>query len=209
MFLKAAGFKKLINNAYKGSGLHLINDGIGLYVAGGHWIAWFKEGAVPKKALGAIIELTGEIPKPGEAFNATKEGNQIEMKEINPAILEVLRNAWETELYLTDTGILIDWKFSVTRLLQLHNQEIHLVQESIFEMISGKDLENGEDYPDGPFYGKYKGIYWRNDQAVFMVCECATRENDYLIGHLERVPIKDGKVVLEDQIRENSEKENG
>ena len=37
-----------------------------------------KREFIPKKTLGDIIALTGELPEKGERFRATKEGNQME-----------------------------------------------------------------------------------------------------------------------------------
>ena len=39
-----------------------------------------QQGFIPKKTLGDIITLIGELPRPGERFKATKEGNQIEIE---------------------------------------------------------------------------------------------------------------------------------
>lgn len=79
MFITSSGFKKMINEAYKGAGLHIGNDGEGYYISGGYWVLWIKNGMIPKKELGYIIELTGELPEKGEAFKANKTGNQYEI----------------------------------------------------------------------------------------------------------------------------------
>ena len=76
MFITSQGFKKLINEAYKGYGLRIGNDGEGYYISGGYWVIWIMHGWIPKKELASIIELTGEMPEPGQGFKATKEGNQ-------------------------------------------------------------------------------------------------------------------------------------
>lgn len=50
MFLKSSGFKKLINEAYKGVGLRIGNDGEGYYLSGGYWVIWVRKGHIPKKS---------------------------------------------------------------------------------------------------------------------------------------------------------------
>lgn len=49
MFITSQGFKKLINEAYKGVGLRIGNDGEGYYISGGYWIIWVMHGWIPKK----------------------------------------------------------------------------------------------------------------------------------------------------------------
>lgn len=52
MFITSAGFKRLINEAYKGAGLKIGNDGAGYYLAGGYWAMWIEKGCIPKKRTG-------------------------------------------------------------------------------------------------------------------------------------------------------------
>ena len=81
MFIKSAGFKKLIKEAYNHNGLRIGNDGKGIYICGGYWAIWVRKGHIPKKELAAIIELTGEMPDEGAGFKSGKGGNQYEMPE--------------------------------------------------------------------------------------------------------------------------------
>lgn len=78
MFITSQGFKKLINEAYKKGCLHIANDGEGITISGEYWEIWIMHGWIPKKELAAIIELTGAMPAKGEAFEASKDGNQYE-----------------------------------------------------------------------------------------------------------------------------------
>ncbi len=50
MFITSQGFKKLINEAYKGVGLRIGNDGEGYYISGGYWVIWIMHGWIPKKS---------------------------------------------------------------------------------------------------------------------------------------------------------------
>lgn len=52
MFITSQGFKKLINEAYKGIGLSIGNDGEGYYISGGYWVIWVMHGWIPKKRIG-------------------------------------------------------------------------------------------------------------------------------------------------------------
>lgn len=77
MFIKSAGFKRLINEAYNNNGLRIGDDGNGIYICGGYWTIWVRKGYIPKKELAAIIELTGEMPEEGKGFMSTKGGESI------------------------------------------------------------------------------------------------------------------------------------
>ena len=52
MFITSQGFKKLINEAYKGGRLRIGNDGKGYYISGAYWVIWIKNGMIPKKRIG-------------------------------------------------------------------------------------------------------------------------------------------------------------
>lgn len=52
MFITSQGFKKLINEAYKGVGLRIGNDGEGYCISGGYWAIWVMHGWIPKKRIG-------------------------------------------------------------------------------------------------------------------------------------------------------------
>lgn len=65
MFVRLRDFKRLIKEAYTGAGLYVARRGNQLLFGGSYWaIATIKE-SLDKKALAAVIELTGEMPEDG------------------------------------------------------------------------------------------------------------------------------------------------
>lgn len=75
MFVRLRDFKRLIKEAYTGAGLYVARRGNQLLFGGSYWaIATTKE-TLDKKALAAVIELTGEIPEDGGGFQGD-EGSQ-------------------------------------------------------------------------------------------------------------------------------------
>ena len=84
MFLSTSVLNNLMKKAYKtGLVVARTQDAQGndwLYLAGSYWEVSVNKDFIPKKTLGDIITLIGELPKPGERFKATKEGNQIEIE---------------------------------------------------------------------------------------------------------------------------------
>lgn len=75
MFVRLRDFKRLIKEAYTGAGLYVARRGNRLLFGGSYWaIATIKE-SLDKKALAAVIELTGEMPEDGGGFQSD-EGSQ-------------------------------------------------------------------------------------------------------------------------------------
>lgn len=85
----------------------------------------------PKKELASIIELTGEMPEPGEGFKATKDGNQYELpwREAYAA----MTHAMECEEYMEVTPMTLKYKNGQqARILQNPvNKTIVLIDVSI------------------------------------------------------------------------------
>lgn len=83
MFLSTSVLNNLMKKAYK-TGLVVARtqdaqENDWLYLAGSYWEVSVNKDFIPK-TLGDIITLIGELPRPGERFKATKEGNQIEIE---------------------------------------------------------------------------------------------------------------------------------
>ena len=192
MFITSQGFKKLINEAYKGYGLRIGNDGEGYYISGGYWVIWIMHGWIPKKELASIIELTGEMPEPGEGFKATKAGNQYELpwREAYAA----MTHAMECEEYMEVTPMTLKYKNGQqARILQNPvNKTIVLIGERFIDIIDNTVVEydKGEFQAEGPMIsGKMQGIFWRNDTMALHVYPRTDDENKELIRHIEAFDI--------------------
>ena len=192
MFITSQGFKKLINKAYKGAGLNVGNDGEGYYISGGYWVIWIMHGWIPKKELASIIELTGEMPEPGEGFKATKAGNQYELPWHEA--YAAMTHAMECEEYMEVTPMTLKYKNGQqARILQNPvNKTIVLIGERFIDIIDNTVVEydKGEFQAEGPMIsGKMQGIFWRNDTMALHVCPRTDDENKRLIGYLEEFDI--------------------
>ena len=192
MFITSQGFKKLINEAYKGAGLNVGNDGEGYYISGGYWVIWVMHGWIPKKELASIIELTGEMPEPGEGFKATKAGNQYELpwREAYAA----MTHAMECEEYMEVTPMTLKYKNGQqARILQNPvNKTIVLIGERFIDIIDNTVVEydKGEFQAEGPMIsGKMQSIFWRNDTMALHVYPRTDDENKELIRHIEAFDI--------------------
>lgn len=126
MFLSTSVLNNLMKKAYKtGLVVARTQDAQGndwLYLAGSYWEVSVNKDFIPKKTLGDIITLIGELPRPGERFKATKEGNQI--YPVNNVFVSIINNAMVEEdkgeytvtepLFNPFRGIL--WKNNVCKL---------------------------------------------------------------------------------------------
>lgn len=192
MFITSQGFKKLINEAYKGIGLSIGNDGEGYYISGGYWVIWVMHGWIPKKELASIIELTGEMPGPGEGFKATKAGNQYELPWHEA--YAAMTHAMECEEYMDVTTLTLKYKNGQqSRILQNPvNKTIVLMGERFIDIIDNTVVEydKGEFQAEGPMIsGKMQGVFWRNDTMALHVYPRTDDENKRLIGYLEAFDI--------------------
>ena len=95
MFVRLRDFKRLIKEAYTGAGLYVARRGNQLLFGGSYWaIATIKE-SLDKKALAAVIELTGEMPEDGGAFKVDVLGEGF-IQAIDPASMNT-EYEWEIE----------------------------------------------------------------------------------------------------------------
>ena len=192
MFITSKGFKKLINEAYKGFGLRIGNDGEGYYISGGYWVIWVMHGWIPKKELASIIELTGEMPEPGQGFKATKEGNQYEL-QWNEAYA-AMKNAMECEECMDVTPLTLKYNNGQqARILKnMSDGKIVLVNERFVDIVNNTVVEydKGEFQAEGPMLSRrMRGVFWRNDTMALHVCTRTDDENKRLIEYLETFDI--------------------
>ena len=190
MFISAAGFKKLVKEAYRNGSLRLGNNGYGILIAGSYWAMCVDEAELPKKAKAAIIELTGIIPEAGEMYHCTKEGNQMEMGGTIPDVLYMSRNAIEAEEEMEDTKVIL-CEYSKNRILQnTKTGKIVKIQDECFRMIDKKLIKENESFPVGPNRGENGGIYWHNNCMAFLLMPVSTGDN-MLEKSLERININE------------------
>lgn len=158
MFVKPAVLKKLMKQQYKTSGLVVANNGPTIYIGGDWWGIETVREFIPNQIKAAIIELTGEFPEEGEIFNATKDGNQMQMDINNMVTVE------SNLKKLKVTRLLINYEKQMRMLQDEKSNEIALLDETFVAMIDNKEInaEEGESLAKGPFI-KNKAVYWKNN----------------------------------------------
>lgn len=202
VFLKMSGFKELIKNAWKGGGLVVGNDGEGIYLYGRYWTIYLERTMIPKKAKAAIMELTGELPEPGQVFKSWQnQENQYELKE-----------SYLSESYCPDVYTMKTWYKTTGVVFKEFGQHDRVLQDKksltcilipahIYDMIDRSSMEKGEYDPEGPA-GKYDGtsernmIYWQNDACTLGVATCvvtADSKQKFLLDHMKHYDYTKGE----------------
>lgn len=171
MFITLSGFKGLIKEAYKGAGLYIERHGDNIIFGGSYWVIEADRHAISKKALAAVIELTGELPREGEAYRATKEGNQYEIREVYGEMLGVTQTEEENESNLIITSLIIKRKPTdkAKRILQREDRRTEALDEKFIRMVSAEEIDN--DYECevlGPMVNKRfpRQVYWRSEATT-------------------------------------------
>lgn len=181
MFFKQTVLKRMLKAAYKGAGLtvgHVSGSEAGgepegYYISSGWWIIWFLAETMPKEAKGAVIELCGDLPGPGEVFKAIKDmGNQYEIEQKEVYNLPVRFK--KCDCYFNVTNLLWQQDDKVIRFIQEEGSTRHItaISEIFINLIdrTAIDYEHGEYEPIGPVapYPTSSFLYWGNNQCYLM-----------------------------------------
>lgn len=189
MFLKPATLNGLMKQAYK-SGLTVARTADDwLYIAGNYWEVSVKREFVPKRTMGDIIALAGELPLPGERFQATKYGNQIETE----MRLEVYDEPFREEFTLTNTNVLLVGNGGVVqRLLQDESTGHIYVVNNVFMAIVDNALiekDRGEYEVTEPLFCPGEGILWKNNVCKLKAQFRRDDKNKKVLENLKGVDI--------------------
>lgn len=189
MFLRQSIFNSLMKQAYK-SGLAVARtEDDWIYIAGSYWEASIKKEFIPKKTMGDIITLIGELPAPGERFIATKQGNQMEMEL--PIQVEDEPFRGNDTLTITDV-ILIGTGGTLQRLLQDQNTgNIYVVNNAFIAIVDNTviDGDRGEYSVTEPFFHPTYGILWENNVCKIRAHFRADDRNNKILDNLKGVDI--------------------
>lgn len=179
MFVRSQIFKKLVKEAYSKGGLDVFNAGEELIVGGAYWRIQVIKDKIPKRELAAIIEFAGKLPEKGQAFTATKEGNQ-------GKIIEEIPEADGMWMGISRISMITSRGENV-RLLQSTDRKIYMVYEHILSLIdrSQVDWQDGESEVEGPFLVPDKTIIWRNNVMRLKVFCREDEASKELIEYME------------------------
>ena len=197
MFVRLRDFKRLIKEAYTGAGLYVARRGSQLLFGGSYWaIATMKE-SLDKKALAAVIKLTGEMPEDGEAFKATKEANQYEIGEAHWDLIDVTDQYEDEEEELTVTRLVLNkYPYGQSmRILQSEDRRIDVLGEEFIQAIDPESMNTEYEWEiEGPFINRHfpKQVYWKSKattMTAFLFNRDDMKEKD-LLDYLQNTKIE-------------------
>lgn len=170
MFLEITKLKKLMKEAYKGSGLLVGIDDGKLTVCGGLWGFSMEQIYVPNKLKGALAELIGDFPESGEAYRYTREEAKAEDDFFSKFdFIDQWRKAKEAA---TITPVTVERYENKYTLIQLDSSyRIVPVKSVLTDLISTKDMDyEHENDPGKPCTVSGSMFYWHNEIMVFVAC---------------------------------------
>lgn len=166
MFLKTAELKKEMTAALKSSGLVVgMLDGR-YYVRGRNWGLYAECESVSNKFKGAVTELVGRLPEPGEInkYMQGKDGMQTEVYELEVYPYQAWIAAKEG---VRQTPVLLGVFPHVYAIFQRTGiLEPVAVRQALINAISDKELEEGETMPGQPSMS-YGTLYWHNETTIY------------------------------------------
>ena len=164
MFLNNTILKKMMKEAYKTAGMTVAQTEERYYIAGSYWEMDVRKAFMPKQILAQLIELAGEVPAPGKAFRATKEGNL----EEDGLRQEVKTEGFTEPIDVTDI-IVIGSLGTYQRVLQERGGKTHVVNNVFVDIADNNaiDENSGEYSVTTPLFNAGKGILWQNNAARF------------------------------------------
>lgn len=188
MFIHLRDFKRLLKQACTGVGFRVARRGDDVLLSGSDWVIATEKGSMDKKQLAAVIELTGELPGKGEAFKATKEGNQYEISEVHWEMIDRTDVDREKKEKLTVTPIVLERypNGKAMRVLQAADGRVEVLNDRFVKAIDSASMNLDYEYEvQGPFFNpKFpKQVYWKSEAttlAVLLYDQDELKEKDIL-----------------------------
>lgn len=171
MFIHLRDLKRLLKQACTGVGLCVARRGDDVLLSGSDWVIATEKGSMDKKQLAAVIELTGELPGKGEAFKATKEGNQYEISEVHWEMIDRTDVDREKEEKLTVTPIVLERypNGKAMRVLQAADGRVEVLNDRFVKAIDSASMNLDYEYEvQGPFVNpKFPNqVYWKSETTT-------------------------------------------
>ena len=187
MFLRISTLNSLMKQAYK-TGLAVARTEDYLYLAGSYWEAEIKWGFIPKKTLGDLITLVGELPEVGQRYSATKEGLQMEMERN----MRVNDHEFKDETLTITDVIIVGTQGVHQRLLQDESTgDIYPVNNVFVQIVDNSMIEEdkGEYSVEFPFFHRGYGVLWKNNVCKLRVHFRSDDKNSKILKELRGVDI--------------------
>ena len=165
-----------MKNAYKGIGLMVHNNAGDILIQGTSWVLIFYGGNIPKEIKGELIKFIGDLPKVGEAFRITEDGNQMAIDLTDDSLLGAPKAEWKITNLLYEAG-------SAYRIVEnTDTKEKKMILAAYTEMVDFKQLNKEETVPEGPYIpeGAPNCMAWRTEEVLYTAYITDTSGNQKL-----------------------------
>lgn len=186
MFLKEAELKKLIKRAYNKGKLYigvLSNDYI---INGCNFAIMIDKKKIPRKILGTIIELTGELPTEGEGKSYGR-GLEFAPEVDNEERWEKYFDVDHSVVKYTITTMCLERGNSLGRVIQAPDNTKNMIEESCMAAVKwNRELK-------GPFGKNNAGnsIIWYDDDCIFMATTVKSSKEEEFLEEIKSVVLPD------------------
>ena len=181
MFLKTKVVNTLIKEAFRSGLVIASTEGI-IHLEGRYWMIDIDKWFLPKEIKAKLIELVGYIPEVGERIVANKDGWQQEIGE-----LQIVKENFDKQLEVTSVMIKSAWEVN-QRILQDENGRTYLINDVFVNMTTGAQLEDGEDFLDGPCCNS-RGVIWRNNAGALYAPFRQDQKHERILEEMTKIDL--------------------
>lgn len=186
MFYNLRAVKRLMKAAYKGNGLIVGLSKEGWFYTSGKWWTICQDlKYTPKEFKAAVIELCGDLPAEGEAYEARKgEQNQMVMDmERYFVIPRKYKDISDYGIEYKITPIMLEISDKTIRLIDAKTgvYPLRTVREEAVRVIDEDAIDHGSGETDilGPFItdARHRGLVWHNNSTWYEIMSRLTEED--------------------------------
>lgn len=162
MFIDESVFKRLINRSYKKFTLYVAQtEAEDLIILANGFKMQVQRTKISKKALGAIVEIIGELPEKGKAYRYEKD---VPREETGMDLSSMWEKAYSTDVRAYESNIIMKSPLGDMRIMQC-GQKKEIVYDEALSMINTKKCTDSEAAPKEPVADR-DYVYWHNEEMV-------------------------------------------
>jgi len=169
MFTKPQTIHGLMKQSFKTGNLYVANILGNLALAGTGWAVILLKTFCPNEIKAETVKLTGELPREGQCYSASEDGNQQSFPEaMRMNLYEEVEKRTTREL--EDMLITVRGIFGTYRIYDGNPDRPIVVNEEICQKISSKLCDEEEEI-FGPCIDDNGRIYWQSNRMAFAYME--------------------------------------
>jgi len=215
MFLNINKFEKEVKRQYKDKSITIgmvydkNEETDMLMLWAGIWAVYISSKYLSNKIKALVVELLGDMPKPGQIFEVSKQDPTPQLQIFHPMYVRRLDERWEATNKLVPTNILLE-DSAVLRLFQdFTSKDILQFDDNLLSMIDQYEIDiETESMPTGPCRkaDDMSLAYWHNEVGTVIIAPRKSKNKD-IIEALKVVSFKEkeSKEATADAGKENTE----